>query len=136
MLLRFSLATLLILASHLSYSQYPVIKVLGKDTVVIMTLKQGEDINKKFSTLSDSIKALSEQITITGKTVQTLETEKVELSKNISNVNKDLANSYSEINKLNILLAKRDREFWNEKKSWGGWMLFSFMVTIMVAALK
>ena len=101
-----------------------------------MTLKQGEDINKKFSTLSDSIKALSEQITITGKTVQTLETEKVELSKNISNVNKDLANSYSEINKLNILLAKRDREFWNEKKSWGGWMLFSFMVTIMVAALK
>jgi hypothetical protein len=35
--------------------QYPVVKTLGKDTVVIMTLKQGEDINKQFSVLKDSL---------------------------------------------------------------------------------
>jgi hypothetical protein len=48
---------LLITASLSAYCQYPVVKTLGKDTVVIMTLKQGEDINKQFSVLKDSLDA-------------------------------------------------------------------------------
>jgi hypothetical protein len=31
------------------------VKTIGKDTIVLMTLKQGNDINKKFSELNDSI---------------------------------------------------------------------------------
>lgn len=48
----------MILISALSYSQYPATKIIGKDSVVIITLKQGEQMNKKFTSLNDSIKNL------------------------------------------------------------------------------
>jgi uncharacterized coiled-coil DUF342 family protein len=38
----------MILLTNLSYSQYPIIKKIGEDSVVLITIKQGEDINKKF----------------------------------------------------------------------------------------
>jgi hypothetical protein len=45
---------------NLSYSQsqYPTVKKIGNDSVLIITLKQGDQMNKKFSSLSDSIKIL------------------------------------------------------------------------------
>jgi len=45
---------------NLSYSQsqYPTVKKIGNDSVLIITLKQGDQMNKKFSTLNDSIKIL------------------------------------------------------------------------------
>ena len=56
--LKVKLIVLLLITANLSaFCQYPVVKTLGKDTVVIMTLKQGEDINKQFSVLKDSIDA-------------------------------------------------------------------------------
>ena len=52
--------TLVVLSS---YCQYPITKVIGQDTVVIMTLKQGlaindlyKDYNNKISVLKDTIK--------------------------------------------------------------------------------
>ena len=39
----------MILLGNLSYSQYPIIKKIGDDSVVLITIKQGEDINKKFT---------------------------------------------------------------------------------------
>jgi hypothetical protein len=52
-----------ILLPNLSYSQYPIIKKIGNDSIVLMTLKQGESINKKFADdktklllLQDSVK--------------------------------------------------------------------------------
>jgi len=41
-----------------SLAQYPAVKKIGKDSVVIITLEQGNQINKKFVTLEDSIKTL------------------------------------------------------------------------------
>jgi uncharacterized coiled-coil DUF342 family protein len=38
-----------ILLPNLSYSQYPIIKKIGADSIVLITLKQGENINKKFA---------------------------------------------------------------------------------------
>lgn len=49
----------MILVGLSSYSQYPTVKTIGKDTVVLMTLKQGEDINKRFVILNDSIKNIN-----------------------------------------------------------------------------
>ena len=53
----------MILLPNLSYSQYPIIKKIGNDSIVLMTLKQGESINKKFADdktklllLQDSVK--------------------------------------------------------------------------------
>lgn len=45
-----------------SYSQYPTVKTIGKDTVVIMTVKQGDDINKRFTFLNDSIKKVNDNL--------------------------------------------------------------------------
>lgn len=50
------------LVSLLSYSQYPVVKTIGNEKVVIMTVKQGEDINKQFSILKDSLSITNEEI--------------------------------------------------------------------------
>lgn len=64
------------LGSLLSYSQYPTVKTIGKDSVVIMTLKQGEDINKRFTILNDSIKKINldfnDYMLKNGKRVQNL----------------------------------------------------------------
>jgi hypothetical protein len=52
----------MMLVSLSSYCQYPVVKTIGKDTVVIMTVKQAEEINKKFLDLRDSINALDKTV--------------------------------------------------------------------------
>ena len=49
----------LVLVSLTSYSQsYPIAKTIGKDSVVIITTKQAEEINVSHIKLSDSLKAL------------------------------------------------------------------------------
>jgi hypothetical protein len=48
-----------VLVSLTSYSQsYPIAKIIGKDSVVIITTKQAEEINGSHIKLSDSLKAL------------------------------------------------------------------------------
>jgi len=64
-----------------------MIKTLGKDTVVIMTVKQGEDINKQFKGLGDSIQALKSQIDILDKQ---LITERDQLKANIVSLKEDV----------------------------------------------
>lgn len=55
-------------ALNSTYAQYPVLKKIGNDSVVIITLKQGEQINqvfdrdqKKILNLKDSIAVLKER---------------------------------------------------------------------------
>lgn len=50
---------------NLSFAQYPLTKKIGNDTVVIMTIRQAENINqlfdtneKEFNKISDSLKIL------------------------------------------------------------------------------
>ncbi len=38
-----------------SYCQFPKTKVIGRDSVVIMTIQQGRDINQRFVSYRDSI---------------------------------------------------------------------------------
>jgi hypothetical protein len=49
---------MLMLVSNLTYSQYPIAKKIGEDSVIIMTLKQGNEINSTFLKLKDSINSL------------------------------------------------------------------------------
>lgn len=53
----------MILASNSTFCQYPIIKKIGNDSLILMTIKQGDDINAKFAlnrarldSLKDSIK--------------------------------------------------------------------------------
>lgn len=50
---------ILMLVGLTSYSQsYPIAKTIGKDSVVIVTIKQAEEINASHNKLTDSLKAL------------------------------------------------------------------------------
>ncbi len=50
------------MVSNLSYAQYPIVKKIGNDSVILITLKQGNDINKKFDDNNLLIGKLSDTI--------------------------------------------------------------------------
>lgn len=50
------------MVSNLSYAQYPMVKKIGNDSVILITLKQGNDINKKFDENNVLIGKLSDTI--------------------------------------------------------------------------
>lgn len=63
---------ILILISNLSYSQYPIIKKIGDDSVVLITIKQGEDINKKFTEDRQKLSLLKDSVSAERKRVDSL----------------------------------------------------------------
>lgn len=52
----------MILAVHSTYCQYPRVKKINQDSVVIMTLEQGKDINKSFLFLNNKIDSLKDTV--------------------------------------------------------------------------
>jgi hypothetical protein len=52
------IAILLTLVTNLSYCQYPIVKKLGNDSVVVMTLKQANTINSTFQSNQNIIDSL------------------------------------------------------------------------------
>ena len=55
---------LLTLVSNLSYCQYPIVKKLGNDSVVIMTVKQAVTINNTFQSNQNTIDSLKTHVYI------------------------------------------------------------------------
>ena len=72
------------LVSLSSYCQYPTVKTIGKDTVVIMTLKQGEDINNQFTLLKDSLSTVNELTLTLRKQMASMGARNIQLSKNLT----------------------------------------------------
>jgi len=58
------IAILLTLVSNLSYCQYPIVKKLGNDSVVIMTVKQAVTINSTFQANQNTIDSLKMHVYI------------------------------------------------------------------------
>ena len=126
----------MMLVSLSSYCQYPTIKKIGNDSVVIMTLKQGQEINKKFSTLSDSITFLNKGLFQKDTQINLLNTNNINLNNNLLIVSEKLKIYDVEVKRLNSLLVNKEKEHWHEKMKWGGWMFFSFCLTVVLASLK
>jgi hypothetical protein len=72
------------LVSLSSYCQYPTVKTIGKDTVVIMTLKQGEDINNQFTLLKDSLSTLNQTTLTLRNQLASMGTKNIQLSTNLN----------------------------------------------------
>ena len=53
---------LAILVASSSYSQYPIIKKIGNDSLILMTLKQGEEINKSFIQNQKKLDSLKDSV--------------------------------------------------------------------------
>lgn len=50
--------------TNLCFCQYPITKKIGEDTVVIMTLKQGEQINKTFNKFGQDLSLTKDSLKI------------------------------------------------------------------------
>lgn len=110
--------------------------MIGKDTVVIMTLKQGEEINNKFSSLNDSINRLNINSSKLTEELISVRSMKIKSDSTLKITVDNLTVTESEISRLNGLIKKNESYYWKEKRTWAGWMFFSVAVTVMVAALK
>lgn len=101
-----------------------------------MTLKQGEEINHKFSSLNDSIQKLNFNISKTTSDIKILFSEKEKVNTSLIITSDKLFTSEKEITRLQNELKIQDKEHWKQKNNWARWMFFSFMMTVIIAALK
>lgn len=122
------------LVSLTSFCQYPTVKTIGKDTVVIMTLKQGEDINQRFIVLNDSIKTLNESISDKVVKLNLSDLEKSKLDSLLVDKNKIILITEEELKKLRKIMEQRDKLHQQERTQWGLWMFFSFIITVLVGS--
>ena len=119
-----------------SYCQYPAVKVIGKDSVVVMTIKQGQDINQKFMDLNSEIKILKDSISQKNTEVISLTSDKKALNTSLNSITVKSQGLEDDNVKLRALIESNEKIHLNERKKWAGWMFFSFMVTVMLGALK
>lgn len=124
----------MMLVSLTSFCQYPTVKTIGKDTVVIMTLKQGEDINQRFIVLNDSIKTLNESISDKVVKINLSDLEKSKLDSLLVDKNKIILITEEELKKLRKIMEQRDKLHQQERTQWGLWMFFSFIITVLVGS--
>lgn len=108
------------------YSQYPTVKKIGKDTVVIITLKQGEEINKLYDQNKNQIKKLSDTVSLLNSNIKTFRDSALTL--NVVNLKTKIESDsfrymYNENKKIYI---QKEKEFNRDKK------MFAFNVTILV----
>ena len=126
------------LVSHLSYSQYPTVKTIGKDTVVIMTVKQGEDINKRFTFLTDSIKKVNDDFKrYMLENSQKLEKVYLDYNLEMSNHRKtklesDSINNLYLLNKKIYMNAEEDHK--REVRNLFAFSIFAFLIVLFTAA--
>lgn len=71
----------MMLVSVLSFCQYPTTKVINGEPVVIMTLKQGQDINYKFKQLGSEIKDLENEVRKNNVDLRDMETRFIRLNR-------------------------------------------------------
>lgn len=91
------------LVSLTSYSQYPTTKIIGKDSVVIITTKQAEKINNTYVKMIDSISTIKNDI-ISIKSYQTqIIIDKLEALDKIAYLEQSL-------DAHKILLSSKDKE--------------------------
>ena len=130
----------MMLVSLFSYSQYPTVKTICNDSVVIMTLKQGQEINKKFSYLSDSIKNLNNSFQNTKLELNKIHIEKLKSDSNLLLVNKNfmaaqenLLVSEKEIKRLNQYIINQDKSFYRERREWAVFGFLSMALMLLLA---
>lgn len=92
------------MASLISYSQsYPIAKTIGKDSVVIINMKQAEQINKSHIKLTNEIDNLENKSLI-------LDMQKAQGFVMIEALNREYNRSNIKIENLNLQLEDKDKE--------------------------
>ena len=101
-----------------------------------MTIKQAEEINKKFLDLRDSISSLDKTVTVNKVEIDSLKVEKQKIDSSLVLTSEKLTTSDKKIETLDTLVKREDKQHWREKRIWALWMFFSVVTTVVVAALN
>lgn len=99
--------------SNLNYAQYPIVKKIGNDSVILITLKQGNDINKKF----DENKLLMEKMSDTISTLKMGVKEFKSLSDSLSIKNirtQSVSDSFRYMYEQNKIIYLDREKFWDK----------------------
>jgi len=117
------IAILLTLVSNLSYCQYPIVKKLGNDSVVIMTVKQAVTINSTFQANQNTIDSLKMHVYIKDSIINNKKTTYDSLYK----VTDQYKIRYDERLNMRIPILKDDN---------GGWEFAQKLVLVGVIVLQ
>lgn len=119
-----------------AYCQYPQVKKIGNDSIVLITLKQGNDINRQFTTLNDSIKLLNKQIELSKFDFNKYKVEADNKYNQLSFRYKIELDSLKYINKQNKITYNKHEDWWNkDRQHYIGLSLVLMFATIFFAAL-
>jgi hypothetical protein len=101
------------MVSNLNYAQYPIVKKIGNDSVILITLKQGNDINKKF----DENKLLMEKMSDTISTLKMGVKEFKSLSDSLAFKNirtQSVSDSFRYMYEQNKIIYLDREKFWDK----------------------
>jgi len=101
-----------------------------------MTIKQGQDINQKFTDLTSEIQTLKDSVSKKNVEVITLNSDKNTLNTSLNSITVKSIALQDENDKLRILIKNNEELHLNERRKWAGFMFFSFVVTVMLGVLK
>lgn len=90
-------------SSNSTKPPYPMTKIIGDDTVVIMTLQQGKDMNKQFIVLKENIKSLTKSL----DTSNSFNTFLLQYNKEVAQLNKNLEQKVVDLTELNNTLVRK-----------------------------
>jgi hypothetical protein len=125
--------------SNLTYSQYPQVKKIGNDSIVLITLKQGNDINKQFTVLNDSIKGLNKTLELSKFDFNKYKVESEDKYNQLNAISlkyKAEVDSFKYMYKQNKAIYKTHEEWWNkDRQHYVGLSLVLIFATIFFAAL-
>ena len=112
----------MILVASSSYCQYPIIKKIGNDSLILMTLKQGDDVNKSFVQNKKKIDSLRDLIKVKDLTTDSLA---IELNKT-NKIKEEYRNRYEERVKMPTTIKYHD----------DGWDFAQKIVLILVIVVQ
>jgi hypothetical protein len=105
--------------SNSSYSQYPQVKKIGNDSVVLITLKQGNDINKQFTILNDSIKRLQNSLAISKFNFSKYKVESEDKYNKLNDISlkyRAEVDSFKYMYRQNKIIYKNQEWLWNQDR--------------------
>ena len=107
---------LLMMVALTAYGQYPTTKTIKGTQVVIMTLPQAEQIDKKFNILTDSISLYKRYVNDGSVLIKKLNTERLNLNDSLILAKVNLLNAKNRIGILEEENAKYKRMEFEDKK--------------------
>ena len=101
-----------------------------------MTIKQGQDINQKFIDMNSDIQKLKDSLIIKNGDVINLSSEKNKLNTSLNTMTIKSFDLENENLKLKKSLQDQEDLFLSERRKWAGFMMLSFVITVMLGVFK